>query len=182
MNKKGNRTFSLKLKDIAHIGVMVATIEAAKLAMSFLPNIELVTFLIILYTLFLGGKIFYALAVFVLIEGLLYGFGIWWIGYLYIWPLLALLTLLFRKQNSVLFWSTVSAVFGLTFGVLLTPPTIIIGIADGGLASGLRSGFAWWVAGIPWDILHGISNFILMLVLYTPIRRILETLKQKELL
>lgn len=35
---------------------------------------------------------------------------------------------------------------------------------------GLRAGFTWWVAGIPWDITHGVGNFVLMLVLYRPVR------------
>ncbi len=182
MNKKGNRNFTLELKDIALISVMVATIEAAKLALSPLPNVELVTFLIILYTLFLGRKVIFAIYIFILIEGCLYGFGTWWICYLYVWPLLSLITYLFRKQTSVIFWSTLSAIFGFAFGALFTPPYFVIGILNGSFSGGLYSGFTWWIAGIPWDILHGFSNFILMLALYTPVRHILEILKRKELL
>ena len=182
MKQKGNQRFSLELKDIALIGVMVATLEAAKLALSFLPNVELVTFLIILYTLFLGPKIIFALPIFILIEGFLYGFGIWWIGYFYVWPLLALITFLFRKQTSVFFWSTLAAIFGFGFGALFTPAFLVTGIVNGDILSGLRSGFAWWISGIPWDIAHGISNFVLMSVLYIPTRRVLEMLKRKELL
>ena len=29
--------------------------------------------------------------------------------------------------------------------------------------------FTWWIAGIPYDILHGISNFAACLVLYKPL-------------
>ena len=39
---------------------------------------------------------------------------------------------------------------------------------------GIRTAFAWWVAGIPFDIIHGISNFILMLILYKPLRKVLD--------
>ena len=35
--------------------------------------------------------------------------------------------------------------------------------------SGLRAGFVWWVAGIPWDFVHCGGNFTLMLILYKPI-------------
>lgn len=182
MNKKGNRNFSLELKDMALIGIMVAIMETAKFALSFLPNIELVTFLIILYTLFLGRKVFFAIFIFNLIEGCLYGFGIWWVSYLYIWPLLAIITYLCRRQTSVQFYSILSAVFGFAFGALFTPPFFVTGMVQGDIVSGLQAGFAYWIAGIPYDIIHGISNFILMYTLYTPIRHVLEALNQKELL
>lgn len=117
----------LTTKDIAFIGMMIASLEVAKLALSFLPNIELVTLLIILYTLFFGPKIIYVIFSFILIEGCLYGFGIWWIMYLYIWPLLVLLTRIFRKQESVWFWSVFSGVYGLFFGALCSIPYFFIG-------------------------------------------------------
>ena len=40
--------------------------------------------------------------------------------------------------------------------------------------------FSWWVAGIPWDITHGIGNFVLMLILYTPISIAMKKIFRKE--
>lgn len=159
----------LTTKDIALIGVMIATLEAVKMALSFLPNVELVTLLIILYTLYFGKRIFYVIPVFILIEGSIYGFGLWWIMYAYIWPLLAVLTHLFRKMESVWFWSIFSGAFGLFFGALCSIPYFFIG--------GVKTAAAWWVAGIPYDILHCISNFILCMVLFLPLRKVLEKLR-----
>lgn len=156
----------LTTKDIALIGVMIATIEAAKMALSFLPNIELVTLLIILYTLFFGYRILYVILAFILIEGCLYGFGIWWAMYAYIWPLLALLTHLFRKQDSVWFWSVFSGIYGLFFGALCAVSYFFIG--------GWRTAFAWWISGIPMDVVHCISNFVLCLVLFLPLKTVLK--------
>ena len=156
-------------RDIALIGVMIATLEVAKLAMSYLPNIELVTLLIILYTLFFGKRIYYVLVAFVLIEGCLYGFGIWWFMYLYIWPLLAILTNLFKKQQSVWFWSIFCGIYGLFYGALCSITYIFI--------SGFKGAFAWWVAGIPFDIIHCISNFVLCMVLFIPLRKVMKMLK-----
>ena len=48
--------FKLTVKDIALIGMMIALLEVCKRAMDFLPNVELVTFWIIMFTLFLGKK------------------------------------------------------------------------------------------------------------------------------
>lgn len=159
----------LSAKDIVLIGIMVATLEAAKTALVFLPNIELVTLLIILYTRFFEKKIFLVIPVFVLVEGIIYGFGLWWIMYLYTWPILALLVLLCKKQDSPLFFSLLSGAFGLSFGALCAIPYLFLG--------GLRTAFAWWIAGIPYDIIHCISNFILCLILFWPLQRTLEKIK-----
>ena len=158
-------------KDIALIGVMIATLEVAKLAMSYLPNIELVTLLIILYTLFFGNKIYYALTAFILIEGCLYGFGIWWFMYLYIWPLLAIFTNIVKKQQSIWFWSIFSGVYGLFYGALCSITYIFI--------SGFKGAFAWWVAGIPFDIIHCVSNFIICMVLFIPLRKVMRIMKSR---
>lgn len=166
--------------DIAQIGLMIAVIEVSKYALSFLPNIELTTFWLIMFTLFFGRKAAPAIPVFILIEGIIYGFGLWWIMYLYAWPLLVVLVCLFRKKESAWFWSTLSGAFGLSFGALCAIPYLFIGASTGGsLLSGLRTAFAWWIAGIPWDIVHCIGNFVIMLLLYHPIRRVMRHLQKK---
>ena len=164
---EGRRRMSIW--DITLMGMMVAVMEVSKLALSFLPNIELVSFWIILFTLFFRWRVLFAIPAFVLIEGLLYGINLWWISFLYAWPLLALAAWLFRRQKSALFWSILSGTFGLLFGMFFAIPYVVIGAAGNGLRSGLYAGFTWWVAGIPYDITHGIGNFVLMLVLYKPV-------------
>jgi energy-coupling factor transport system substrate-specific component len=163
------KRIALTAKDIALIGMMTATIEAAKWALSFLPNVELVSFLIILYTLFFGKLIFLVIPVFVLLEGCIYGFGLWWIMYLYAWPILAALTLLFRSQKSAFFWSVLSGAFGLLFGALCAIPYLFI--------SGVSAAVSWWIAGIPFDIIHCIANFLICMVLFPPMRSLLTRLK-----
>lgn len=160
---------AIKTKDIAYIALMIALIEVCKSALLFLPNIELTSFWIIMLMLYYGRKTYLVIPAFILVEGCLYGFGLWWLMYLYAWPLLALITWIFRKQDSVIFWSVVSSVFGLSFGFLCSFPYFFIGLSSGGVKSGFVTQFTWWVAGIPWDIVHGVGNFVIMFVLYKPI-------------
>lgn len=164
----------LSIKDIALIGMMVAVIEVGKLALAFLPNVELTTFWIIMFTLLFGWKIIFVILIFILIEAAIYPFGLWVMMYLYAWPLLALVVQLFRKVDSVWFWSVVSGMYGLSFGLLCSFPYILINSVGNNLSNGLAAAFAWWLAGIPWDILHGVANFILMLMLYIPIKSIIK--------
>lgn len=169
---------SSRAQDVATVGLMVAVIEVLKLALQGLPNIEMTSFLIILFTLCFGRLSLYAVPAFILIEGLIYGFGLWWVMYLYVWPLLALFTHAFSRVDSAFFWACVSGVFGLLFGLLCAIPYFFIGFAGGGIAQGLSQMFAWWVAGIPYDLLHGAGNFALMLALYRPISGLLRRVPQ----
>lgn len=174
-NKKEiKKKVCLSIRDIVLIGMMVAVIEAGKLALAFLPNVELTTFWIIMFTLLFEWKIMFVILIFILIEVAIYPFGLWVIMYLYAWPLLALVVRLFRKIDSVWFWSVVSGMYGLSFGLLCSFPYILVNSVGNSLSNGLAVAFAWWLAGIPWDILHGVANFILMLMLYTPIRNIMD--------
>ena len=159
----------LSIRDIAVIGVMVATIEVAKITLSFLPNIELVTLLVMLYTICFGWKTLYAIAVFVLIEGCLYGFGLWWFFYLYAWPLLFIITHCFRKQKSVFVFMVISGFFGLFFGGLSSVPYFIVG--------GLRMGVSYWFAGIPFDLIHCAGNIVVCLILWKPLITVLQRLE-----
>lgn len=171
---ESDKKLKMTVRDVALIGVMTAVIVVCKEILSFLPNIELVSFWIIMFTLFFGWRILFVVPVFVLIEGCIYGMGLWWIMYLYAWPLLALLAYVNKKQESVWFWSILSAAFGLCFGFLCAFPYFVIGISDKGIRGGLYAGFSWWVAGIPMDIVHCVGNFAVMLVLYTPMRKIMK--------
>lgn len=157
---------SEKVIDIVTLGLLSAILLIGQLGMSFLPNIEPVTVLLIVYTLVYQKKVFPVIYAFVLMEGLIFGFGIWWISYLYIWSILALIVLFFRKNSSVIIWAVIAGAFGLLFGALCAIPYLISG--------GPGAALAYWAAGIPYDILHCAGNFVLTLVLFRPISYIMN--------
>ena len=167
--KQSNR---LTARDITIMALMVAIIEVSKVALAQIPNVELTSFWVIMFTLYFGTRIFYVIPVFILIEGMMYGFNLWWIMYLYAWPMLAIVVLVFRKMKTAWEWSFVSGVFGLCFGFLCAIPYIF--------TSGIAGAFTWWVAGIPWDLVHGIANFIIMLVLYKPMKLVMSKMQNVQ--
>ena len=83
--------------------------------------------------------------------------------------MLVLITYLFRKQESVFVWAIVSGGFGLAFGALCSIPYIVL--------SGPKAAFAWWVSGIPFDIVHCVANFVIGLVLFQPLSKVLSRMK-----
>lgn len=169
--------WKLSAKDVALVGMMVAVIEVCKVVLMGIPNVELTTFWIIMFSLYFGSRVFFVVPVFILIEGMLFGFGLWWVMYLYVWPLLAIITRIMHKMDSMVGWCILAGVYGLLYGLFCSLPYVAIGAADGGLMAGVQSGFAWFVSGIPFDIIHGISNFLIMLILYRPVRTVMEKTK-----
>lgn len=155
-----------KSRELARMGILTALLFMGQVVLSFLPNIEIVSLLILLYTLFLHRKVFFVIYSFVFLEGLLYGFGIWWFSYLYVWSILACVVMLLHKNTSVLLWSIVSGFFGLSFGLLCALPYLAAG--------GPAAAFSYWVSGLPFDISHCIGNFALCLLLFHPLHALLS--------
>lgn len=157
----------MPVRKITRIALLSAILYVSKVALEFLPNVELVSLLTVLYTLVFGKEAFLIVTVFNLFELIQWGFGTWWVSYLYVWPLLALITLLLKKiiKEEFLIWSIVSGLFGLVFGSLFA---IVYIPVDPAYA------LAYWISGLPWDVWHGVCNFILMLVIGKPLYLLLK--------
>lgn len=156
------------VRDLAVLGMMVALLEASKRLLDNLPNVELITFLLIMFTIFFGKKVIAAAVAFTFLEIAWWGVHVWVIMYLYVWPLLILLTdrlhrrILARGETvSPAPFAALAAAFGLGFGAMCSLPYLAIG--------GPVMMFTWWVAGIPYDILHCISNLLICLLLFRPV-------------
>ena len=145
-----------RVRQLVLSGLMGALLVVSKQAMSGLPNIEPVTLLIILFALELPRETPGAITVFILLQGVLYGFGLWWAMYLYIWYLLALLF---------------SGAYGLCFGGLCAAVYLF--------AKTPAFALSWWLSGLPYDAMHGAGNFAIMLLLYRPLRTALQTIKRQ---
>ncbi len=158
----------MKVRDLVIQALLGAILFAVQVALSPLPNIELVSILCLVYTLTFGVRALGAIYVFVLLEGLLYGFGLWWIMYLYVWAILWGIAMLLRRYDSWFLWSFVLGFYGLAFGALCTIPYFFVG--------GVGTAVAWWINGIPFDIVHCLGNFASGLVLYRPLILVMKKL------
>ena len=159
----------VSIKDIVIIAMMSAILFTVQIVIAGLPNIELVTLLVIVYTLVFKWRTLPIIYVFAVLQGLVYGFGSWWIMYLYIWTILYLIVTLLRKNNSVVVWAVVSGIYGLIFGALCSLVYFFMG--------GVNTVIAFWIAGIKFDIIHGVANFIVCLTLFKPLHTILNKFK-----
>lgn len=158
----------MRLRLVALSGILGAVLLVCQIAMAPLPNIEIVSVLVMLFAIALGKYVGYTLSVFVLLEGLVFGFGLWWFSYLYIWAVLAGAAVIFRKMDSRLGWALLCGFFGLLFGSLTSIPTFIL--------SGFAAGIAYIASGISFDLIHAVSNFLLAFLLLPVLRRLFDKL------
>lgn len=165
------KAFSERSHTVVTVGLLSAILVAVQVGLAFLPNIELVSVLLLVFTLTYKNKVFYIIYVFAILEGLIYGFGIWWFNYLYVWTVWAIIVMIMRKNNSVILWAVACGAFGLGFGALCAIPYFITG--------GIGGGIAYWTAGIPYDITHCIANFAVTFILFKPLMKLMEMVNGK---
>lgn len=161
----------LTVRQITLFGMLAALTFGAKVAMSLLPNIEPVSLMVMVFAVVFGWKGLFPTYVYVMAELLFYGLGTWNVNYLYIWAVLAVAALLLRRMEHPLGWAMLSGAYGLLFGALCAPVDVLIG--------GWGYALTKWISGIPFDLAHGIGNFVIALVLFVPIRRLVEKLYRR---
>ncbi len=162
-------------KEIAIFGMLGAVMYASKVIMDAIPNVHLIGLFVIAITIVYRKKALYPLYIFVFLTGLLNGFGIWWVPYLYIWTIPWAITMLLPKnmkpKKAVIVYMVVCAAHGFLYGVLYAPfQALAFGLS-------FEGALAWIASGLPFDAIHGVSNLFLG-TLIVPLARLLRKLSQ----
>ena len=150
----------LTIREIAIFGMLGALMYASKVVMEVLPNVHLLGAFIVAFTVVYRRKALYPIYNFIFLTGLFNGFSTWWLPYLYIWAILWGAVMLLPKKLQQLpkkiqapIYMAVSALHGFLYGTLYAPAqAILFGLSFKGM-------IAWIIAGLPYDAIHGVSNF-----------------------
>lgn len=159
----------MKAKDLTVMALLTAALTGGKAALAFLPNIEIVTLLLITYALVLGWRrVFVISLIFVLIECFIWGFG-WWVPiYLVYWPALATAVSVLPKTK----WRIPLAILtGILFTVSFGAISTLIEISLTGAIGSGRFGeyFSYrYISGVSFFVTHIVSNSIILPVM-TPV-------------
>ena len=149
---------SSEIRDICIFSMLGSVMFASKIIMEALPNIHLLGMLTMAYTVVYRGRALIPIYLYIMLDGLFHGFNAWWIPYLYIWIILWGITMLLPKSMpkwaKYTFYPVVCSLHGFLFGILYAPAQAIFFGLD------FKSTIAWIIAGAPFDIIHGVSNFI----------------------
>ncbi len=167
--KRANTPERLRL--VAVFAMLGAIMFISDILMEFLPNVHLVGVLTVIYTIVYRAKALIPIYIYVFLNGLFSGFGIWWLAYLYVWAILwgaAMLvpTRLSRRVRLILY-TVICTAHGLLFGVLFAPVQMIYNSELSYIISWITVGF------ITADIYHAIGNCILGLLLIIPLSELL---------
>jgi len=164
------------IKDAALIAVCAAILFVQQLALSFLPNIQFTTLLIILFTKVLGfKKTTFIIIIHVMVINILSPYGPLmpiYIPSMFIgWMLIPIgLTTIFKKLNSAYALALFGFVFGFVYGWLYIPIAVLV----------LDIPFeAYFMMDLPFELIMALSNFLTVLWLYEPLRKMLQKEKEK---
>lgn len=157
----------MSAKKICRIAIVAAMMFVFKQALAFIPNVEVVTCIVCVGTIVFGWEMLLTTVVFSLLQIMIYGVGLWTLQYLYIWNILVLVVMLLKgviKRKTT--WCIVMALYGALFGAFCAIPYLV---------GGLSMAVTWWVSGIPYDVVHAVGNFVIGLIAFNPLLRVMRS-------
>lgn len=145
------------VRETAVFGMLGALMYVSKIIMEVAPNVHLLGVFTIAITVVYRKKALYPIYTYVLLNGMFSGFATWWIPYLYLWTVLWAVTMLLPqnmpKAVKPIVYMIVNACHGFLFGTLYAPAqALLFGLSFDAM-------IAWIIAGLPWDLIHGVTNF-----------------------
>lgn len=157
MSSRAQNKYARAAYHAAIFGMFGALMFASKYLMELLPNIHLLALFLGAITAVYRVRALIPLYLYVFLDGLIHGFSLWWLPYLYVFlPLfLGFLAIPRRAPRwlKAILYPTVAALHGFAFGMLYAPAQALLFGLDS-----LDKVLAWIAVGIPFDIVHGISN------------------------
>lgn len=166
---------------VARVALIAALLTVGKMAFAAIPNVEVVTVLIIVYGATLGLP--YALTatlIFCTVEMAIWPPHTWVLLYYIYWPALAIVSsLTLRKSNIVrtTVFAVIIAVFGSFLFGLLSACVDTLFCVGNLTPTGLREYWVWYyLRGVYFDVIHMISNGIIVGVLFAPLTLLVRRL------
>lgn len=155
--------FKITTKDIALISLMSIMLFIQEQILSFLPNIQLTIFLLILYSKKMGlFKTILTIVIYVILDNITVGgMGLIYIPFMIIgWLIIPiLLNTAFKKINNFLFLSLLGILFSFIYSWTLIVPSCIL----------FQMNFLTYLSGdLIWELTLAMSSFISILLLYKP--------------
>ncbi len=170
------RNYGEMIRKIIVFAMLGTMMFVSDILMEFLPNVHIVGVLTVTYTLVYRKLALVPIYVYVFLNGLYGGFGLWWIPYCYLWTILWAMTMILPKKMSskiaVPIYMLVCSLHGLLFGTLYAPfQALAFGLSFDAM-------IAWIISGLPWDLVHAVGNLVAGVLIF-PLSTVLARLENK---
>ena len=159
---------------VARVALLAALLTVGKMAFAAVPNVEVVTVLIIVYGATLGLP--YTLAatlIFCTVEMAIWPPHTWVLLYYLYWPTLAIVSSLTLRRANILkttvFAVIIAVVGSFLFGLLSACVDTLFCVANLSPADLRKYWIAYYLRGVYFDVVHIVSNGIIVGVLFAPL-------------
>lgn len=165
----------LKIKEIAIFGMLGALMYISKIVMEPLPNMHLLGVFTVAFTVVYRRKALYPIYIYAFLTGIFSGFATWWIPHLYIWTVLwgavMLIPKNMPKKVAPIVYIVLCGLHGFLYGILYAPSqALLFGLDFNGM-------IAWIISGFYFDLIHGLSNLCLGVLIIPIIAALNKTQK-----
>lgn len=159
-------------KRIVRIAMLSAILVLGKLALSFIPNVEVVTACTLIFAFVFGGEAIAAAFIFCIADMFLYSFALdVALSYFTYWPLLATAGIVARCMGakSAYVYAIIGVLGSLAFGVITSLYYALVY---------RMPVLPYFLAGIPFYALQMASALAFILVAFSPLTKLLSRFKE----
>lgn len=152
-------------------GILGALISAQQIALAAIPNVSLTAFLIMMFAFKFDKQTnIFIIVTYLISRNLWFGSppNIWAL-YIIVFGGLSILSSLLKKAfDKLIIAIVISFIVGFAVGIVSAFTTVWLG--------GMSTAEIWpyIVRGIPYDLIHGLSNVVIFALLYDPVGKVLE--------
>ena len=171
-----NRRLHKALVHMVIFAMFGAMMFCSKLIMEGLPNIHPLAMFVVMLTVVYRRGALIPIYLYVILDGLRWGFGVAWVPYLYIWLILWGVAMLLPRSApravKAVMYPAVATLHGLLFGILYSPAqAVLFGLS-------FKQTLTWIAMGFPYDIMHAVGNLVMGLLIL-PLSELLRKLESK---
>lgn len=162
----------LRVKDITIIAILTAVLFIQEQLLTFLPNVQLTLFLIVLYSKTLGiKKTIIIVIIHTFLDNLIMGFNLLYFPFMLCGWLIIPTTLatIFKKVNSPIILAFLGIGYALVYSWVFLIAHVLITEVEF---------WAYLIADIYFEIILAASSFITILWLYEPLHKLLLELEK----
>ncbi|MBP1040848.1 ECF transporter S component [Vagococcus sp. BWB3-3] len=170
-NKNAKITSVFSVKEIANLSLMVAACVVGRLLFQFIPNVQPMTTILLIMTIYRGlrqGLVVSLLSV--IITNLYLGMGVWTVAQLFSYAIIMCLVGLLAKwplfKRNLLLQTAFSFLAGFLYGFIISLVSYKM--------YGMTAFWPYYIQGLSFDLLHAVGNLGFYIMLAPLFRRLLD--------